>query len=146
MDSFFPNLTGVMCHDSEDEEEINEEKKAIALAESWRYFLDLAEESHEVVNQPLALIAAPANDMDPILCCPLVVRVDRSSSIIKTDSPLPVTPIMDAFESWLGENAPNAVTHIGQVLAESSGAGEWDIFCFLYFVKSRCFPFFFVDE
>ena len=92
-----------MYQAAESEAPISEETKAVVLTESWKHFLDLAEQSRDLVNQPLALVGALAEDVDPVLCGPMVIRVDRSTSVVKVASPLPQTPIMDAFEKF----APN---------------------------------------
>jgi len=106
----------------QDEEEavmVEDEKRALALLSTWVHFLDLAEQSREVLTHPLALLAGgdtSANGGGAVVA----VRVDRCSTAVPVR--LPMTQhltFLDAFDEWMCDCAPDAVSDVNRCLLEA---------------------------
>eukprot|EP00624_Nannochloropsis_granulata_P002394 evm.model.NODE_22070_length_83641_cov_42.053585.24 len=109
-------------YQQQDEEEAGMaegEKRALALLSTWVHFLDLAEQSREVLSQPLALLGG--GDTNANGCRSVVaVRVDRCSTAVPVRLPMPHhLTFLDAFDEWMFDCAPNAVGDVNRCLFEA---------------------------
>jgi hypothetical protein len=95
------------------------EKQALALLSAWVHFLDLAEQSREVLSQPLALMGG--GELSTKCGASVVaVRVDRCSTAVPIRLPLAHhLTFLDAFEEWMSECAPEATLDVNRCLFEA---------------------------
>ena len=104
-------------HERKQEENKDEaEKKAQALLSAWLHFLDLAEQSRELMGQPLGLVFGPGGQET----APALLRLDRFSHVAEVRLPLGrISPFLEAFDRWLAEAAPSTALALNQALSET---------------------------